>query len=230
MIEYWYTIIRNIRKIFLTDTSNKEGAVNMNIKQKLTLAFAVIASLPVLLVAVLIILNVRDGARDNFIDSTGREVRQVENAMQLFFEGISQNVAYLAEHPQLQGIDGSLKRYLSSDAAQIPLGPQDQQVFALFAGLAKAHPAYTYLSLGTEQGGYLFWPGDPKLASYDPRTRPWYTTAMANPGKTLRTDAYYWAADDVVLVSTVRSFNNQLGSNAGVVNIDVSLKDRKSVV
>jgi methyl-accepting chemotaxis protein len=202
----------------------------MNIKQKLTMAFAVIASLPVLLVAVLIILNVRDGARDTFIDSTGREVRQVENAMQLFFEGISQNVAYLAEHPQLQGIDGSLKRYLSSDAAQIPVGPQDQQVFSLFAGLAKAHPAYTYLSLGTQEGGYLFWPGDPKLASYDPRTRPWYKTAMANPGKTLRTDAYYWAADDVVLVSTVRSFNNQLGSNAGVVNIDVSLKQLTDLV
>ena len=59
----------------------------MNIKQKLTLAFAVIASLPVLLVAALIIVNVREGARDTFTDSTGREVRQVENAMQLFFEG-----------------------------------------------------------------------------------------------------------------------------------------------
>nr|WP_065616173.1 methyl-accepting chemotaxis protein [Pseudomonas moraviensis] len=202
----------------------------MNIKQKLTLAFAVIASLPVLLVAALIILNVREGARDTFTDSTGREVRQVENAMQLFFEGISQNVAYLAEHPQLQSIDASLKRYLSSDAAQVPMGPQDQQLFKLFDGLAKAHPAYTYLSLGTEQGGYLFWPGDAQLANYDPRTRPWYKTAMANPGKTLRTEAYYWAADDVVLVSTVRSFNNQLGSNAGVVNIDVSLKQLTDLV
>ncbi|SDS89394.1 methyl-accepting chemotaxis protein [Pseudomonas sp. Z003-0.4C(8344-21)] len=202
----------------------------MNIKQKLTMAFAVIASLPVLLVAALIILNVRDGARDNFVDSTGREVRQVENAMQLFFEGISQNVAYLAEHPQLQSIDASLKRYLSSGAAQVSMGPQDQQLFKLFAGLAKAHPAYTYLSLGTEQGGYLFWPGDAQLANYDPRTRPWYKTAMANPGKTLRTEAYYWAADDVVLVSTVRSFNNQLGSNAGVVNIDVSLKQLTDLV
>ena len=68
----------------------------MNIKQKLILAFAVIASLPVMLVAVLIILNVRHEARDGFIDSSGREIRQVDNAMQLFFEGISQNVSYLA--------------------------------------------------------------------------------------------------------------------------------------
>ncbi|KAB0495649.1 methyl-accepting chemotaxis sensory transducer with Cache sensor [Pseudomonas vancouverensis] len=202
----------------------------MNIKQKLTLAFAVIASLPVLLVAVLIILNLRNEAREAFTDSSAREIRQVETAMQLFFEGISQNVAYLAEHPQLQAIDGHLKRYLGSDAAQVPMGEQDQRVFQLFAGLAKSHPAYAYLSLGTEEGGYVFWPGDPKLAGYDPRTRPWYKTALANPGKTLRTDAYYWAADDVVLVSTVRSFSNQLGSHGGVVNIDVSLKQLTDLV
>nr|WP_312496564.1 methyl-accepting chemotaxis protein [Pseudomonas cremoris] len=198
----------------------------MNIKQKLILAFAVIASLPVILVAVLIILNVRHEARDSFVDSSGREIRQVDNAMQLFFEGISQNVAYLAAHPQLQGINGQVKRYLASDAAQVATGERDQQLFTLFEGLAKSHSAYTYLSLGTEDGGYVFWPGDPALASYDPRTRPWYKTAMAQPGKTLRTEAYYWAADDVVLVSTVQSFNDR----SGVVNIDVSLKQLTDLV
>lgn len=198
----------------------------MNIKQKLILAFAVIASLPVILVAVLIILNVRHEARDRFVDSSGREIRQVDNAMQLFFEGISQNVAYLAAHPQLQGINGQVKRYLASDAAQVATGERDQQLFKLFEGLAKSHSAYTYLSLGTEDGGYVFWPGDPALASYDPRTRPWYKTAMAQPGKTLRTEAYYWAADDVVLVSTVQSFNDR----SGVVNIDVSLKQLTDLV
>ena len=198
----------------------------MNIKQKLILAFAVIASLPVILVAVLIILNVRHEARDSFVDSSGREIRQVDNAMQLFFEGISQNVAYLAAHPQLQGINGQVKRYLASDAAQLATGERDQQLFKLFEGLAKSHSAYTYLSLGTEDGGYVFWPGDPALASYDPRTRPWYKTAMAQPGKTLRTEAYYWAADDVVLVSTVQSFNDR----SGVVNIDVSLKQLTDLV
>lgn len=198
----------------------------MNIKQKLILAFAVIASLPVILVAVLIILNVRHEARDSFVDSSGREIRQVDNAMQLFFEGISQNVAYLAAHPQLQGINGQVKRYLASDAAQVATGERDQQLFKLFEGLAKSHSAYTYLSLGTEDGGYVFWLGDPALASYDPRTRPWYKTAMAQPGKTLRTEAYYWAADDVVLVSTVQSFNDR----SGVVNIDVSLKQLTDLV
>ncbi|MBS7662144.1 methyl-accepting chemotaxis protein [Pseudomonas lalucatii] len=202
----------------------------MNIKQKLTLAFAVIACVPIVLVAVLIVLNLRSEARAGFLDSSGREIRQVDNAMQLFFQGISQNVEFLASHPQLQAIDGALKSYVAPDAAATPMGAQDRRLFELFAGLAASHPAYAYLSLGTREGGYVFWPGDPNLSNYDPRTRPWYRRALAQPGQTQRTEAYYWAADDVVLVSTVRSFANRLGSPGGVVNIDVSLQQLTDIV
>ena len=76
--------------------------------------------------------------------------------MQLVFEGISQSVAYLAAHPQLQSINGDVERYLPSDAAQVAPGKRAQQLFTLFEGLAKRHSAYTYLSLGAENGGYVF--------------------------------------------------------------------------
>ena len=44
----------------------------MNIKQKLTWAFAIIACLPVVLVATLVVLNLRSDAREGFVDSSGR--------------------------------------------------------------------------------------------------------------------------------------------------------------
>ena len=53
----------------------------MNIKQKLTWAFAAIACLPVIVVAVLVVLNVREGAKADFVDSSGREIRQIDNGM-----------------------------------------------------------------------------------------------------------------------------------------------------
>ncbi|MCK9796405.1 methyl-accepting chemotaxis protein [Pseudomonas sp. MAFF 302030] len=202
----------------------------MNIKQKLTWAFAVIACLPVVLVATLVVMNLRNDAKNDFIDGSGREIRQVSNAMQLFFEGISQNVDYLANQPLVKGADGSVKSRVGADAAQIPDSAIDKQLFDLFAALAASHPAYSYVSYGLSSGGYAFWPGDPKMSNYDPRIRPWYKTAMANPGKTLRTAAYYWAGDDAVLVSTVRAVANQLGAQGGVVNIDVSLKQLTEIV
>lgn len=202
----------------------------MNIKQKLTWAFAVIAALPIVLVATLVVINLRGEARDEFLDSSSREIRQVSNAMNLFFQGITQNVDYLASLPQVTGADDKIKKHISADAAQIAPGDQDKALFELFTRLANSHPDYAYVSYGLKDGGYAFWPGDPNMSNYDPRTRPWYQVAMANPGKTLRTAPYYWAGDDAVLVSTVRAVANQLGNPGGVVNIDVSLKGLTEIV
>ena len=202
----------------------------MNIKQKLTWAFAVIAALPIVLVATLVVINLRGEARDGFLDSSSREIRQVSNAMNLFFQGITQNVDYLASLPEVTGAGADIKKHISADAAQVPTGEQDKVLFELFTRLANSHSDYAYVSYGLKDGGYAFWPGDPSMSNYDPRTRPWYQTAMANPGKTLRTAPYYWAGDDAVLVSTVRAVANQLGNPGGVVNIDVSLKGLTEIV
>ncbi len=202
----------------------------MNIKQKLTWAFAVIACLPVVLVATLVVINLRSDAEDGFVDGSGREIRQVANAMQLFFEGISQNIDYLAAQPLITQAGDNLKTWMSAEAAKAPEGEQDKRIFELFAAMAASHPAYSYVSYGVSNGGYVSWPADLKLANYDPRVRPWYKTAQANPGKTLRTEAYYWASDDAVLVSTVRSLANQLGPQGGVVAVDVSLKQLTEIV
>ncbi|MBF6035581.1 methyl-accepting chemotaxis protein [Pseudomonas sp. P155] len=202
----------------------------MNIKQKLTWAFAIIACLPVVLVATLVVMNLRSDARDSFVDSSGREIRQVSNAMQLFFDGISQNVDYLAAQPLIKNTDDSLKTYMGANAESIPQGEMDKKVFAFLQDLGNAHPAYAYAIVGTAAGGYVSWPDDPKLNNYDPRQRPWYKAAQAKPGKPLRTAAYYWAQDDATYVSTVRTIDNKLGSNGGVVSIDVTLKQLTEIV
>jgi methyl-accepting chemotaxis protein len=202
----------------------------MNIKQKLTWAFAIIACLPVVLVATLVVLNLRSDAKDNFVDGSGREIRQVSNAMQLFFDGISQNVDYLATQPLIKNSDDSLKTYMSANAESIPQGESDKKVFALLQDLGNSHPAYAYAILGTAAGGYVSWPDDAKLSNYDPRQRPWYKAAQAKPGKPFRTEAYYWAQDDATYVSTVRTIDNKLGTNGGVVSIDVTLKQLTEIV
>ncbi|MNF48854.1 Methyl-accepting chemotaxis protein PctB [compost metagenome] len=49
-------------------------------------------------------------------------------------------------------------------------------------------------------------------------------------GSTVRTGAYYWAPDDMVLVSTVRTINDASGAPVGVVGVDVSLKQLTELV
>ncbi|WP_432263942.1 hypothetical protein [Pseudomonas fluorescens] len=163
----------------------------MNIKQKLTWAFAAIACVPVILVAMLVVLNLREGALANFLDSSGREIRQIDNGMKQFFDGISQNVEYFAKDARVIAAR-DLKNYSGADATQPPLTETNRQLLEIFDRFAKSHPNTRYLSVATDDGGFAGWPDDKTIVNYDPRLRPWYKTAMSAPGTTLRTDSYYW--------------------------------------
>ncbi|MBP2869968.1 methyl-accepting chemotaxis protein [Pseudomonas sp. SWRI144] len=201
----------------------------MNIKQKLTWAFAAIACVPVILVAVLVVLNLREGAVTNFLDSSGREIRQIDNGMKQFFDGISQNVEYFAKDPRISAAR-DLKNYSGAGAAQIPLTETNRQLLEIFDRFAKSHPNTAYLSVATDDGGFAGWPDDKTIANYDPRVRPWYKTAMSAPGTTLRTDAYYWAPDDVTLICTVHTITDANGKIVGAMGIDVSLHQLTELV
>nr|WP_312935842.1 methyl-accepting chemotaxis protein [Pseudomonas sp.] len=201
----------------------------MNIKHKLTWAFAVIAGLPIAVVAAIVVLNLRDEARDDFVENSGREIRQVGNAMNIFFKGIDENVEFLAAQPMLGTLSNDFNKYMAAKPSY-DLTPQSQEVLAYFDRMAKTHKNYAYVSYAVADGGYVGWPNSQKLDGYDPRVRPFYKSAMATPGKPVRSAAYYWAADDIVLMATGMTVANTFGANGGVVNVDVSLNGLTDIV
>ena len=111
----------------------------MNIRQKLTWGFAAIACVPVVLVAIVVVINLREQAREDFLDSSNREIRQIDNAMNQFFDAIAQNVEYLAKSDLLRNTE-NLKNYSAADAAQVPLPASNQ-----------APVSYTHLTLPTKR-------------------------------------------------------------------------------
>ena len=203
--------------------------VSMKIKNKLVLAFVSVAFIPVSLVAVISVMNTRTQAVDQFIDGSTREIRQIDGNIRQFFDGTLQNVDQMATDPVYTAVD-SLKNYQPADAASQPMPAAAQDVINRFARFGATHPAAAILSIGLEDGTYAKWPDDPQLAKYDPRTRPWYKAAMASPGKTVRTPAYYYDKDDVALVGTARALLDNAGKAKGVFVVSVSLKNLTELV
>ena len=202
--------------------------VSMKIKNKLVLAFVSVAFIPVSLVAVISVMNARTEAVDQFIDGSTREIRQIDGNIRQFFDGTLQNVDQMATDSVYTSVN-TLKNYQPADAASQPMPAEAQTVIERFARYGATHPAAAILSIGLEDGTYAKWPDDPQLAKYDPRTRPWYKAAMASPGKTVRTPAYYYDKDDVALVGTARALLEN-GKAKGVFVVSVSLKKLTELV
>ncbi len=205
----------------------------MTISQKLISAFIATITLPLLIISVLMVNQLIDKAYADFTDASNREVRQIDNAIQVFFREIAKNVVYLTEKSVLQNADSQVATYMDVAVSQqmTPLSNSqiERDVFSLFDEFANSHQGISYIYFGNEQGGYIQWPQGPSQANYDPRPRPWYRTGIEGNGKAVRTKAYYWEPDDATIISTVKTITNN-GQLVGVAGMDVSLKGLTEMV
>ena len=86
----------------------------MNISKKLKLSFASAIALPLIIIAVLVITQLRQQALDNFAELSEREARQVDNGISMFFDEIEKNVDYLASHSAILDAEQGVKTHMQS--------------------------------------------------------------------------------------------------------------------
>ncbi|KAF7785584.1 methyl-accepting chemotaxis protein [Pseudoalteromonas rubra] len=205
----------------------------MTISQKLRLAFIVAIVSPILIIAVLIVSQTRQLALDKFVEMSGREALQVDNGIGMFFDEIAKNVEFLATNPKLTRAQSDVQVYTGNSTATAlnsRAGSETEQaVYDLFERFGDTHPGIAYIYFGNTEGGYIQWPQGEVSANYDPRPRPWYRSGQAANGQTAMTDAYYWAPDDMAIVSTVRSVRSN-GREIGVTGMDVSLQGLTKII
>ncbi|WP_105166600.1 methyl-accepting chemotaxis protein [Pseudoalteromonas sp. T1lg23B] len=205
----------------------------MSISQKLRLAFISAIVLPLLIIAGLMISQTRQASLDNFAQLANREALQIDNGISMFFGEIAKNVDYLASHPKILAARTQVKTYLNTSAATQLNSMQNHEIeksaYQQFELFGQTHPGISYIYMGNVEGGYIQWPQGEVNARYDPRTRPWYQTGEHSNGETTRTDAYYWAPDDMVIVSTVKAIKDN-GRVIGVQGMDVSLSGLTDIV
>jgi methyl-accepting chemotaxis protein len=204
----------------------------MTIRSKLIAAFIAVTLIPILIITVFVTNKAMTHEREQFKQSSFKQIHEVDNAFSLFLTGVTENVKLLTQMKLLKAADDSLNTYVAAGSATkmtAPPGGVGADIYALFEQMGNSHPAYAYVYMGTSDGHYLQWPDSGISANYDPRTRPWFKTGVSVNGKPTRTQAYLFAEDNSTIVSTVSTFTDYKGGT-GVIGLDVSLKKLTEVV
>ncbi|HJV46937.1 MAG TPA: methyl-accepting chemotaxis protein, partial [Bacillota bacterium] len=200
-----------------------------SLRTKLVVMFLTILLLTIIPISIIVNMKVRDQLTENYLSSSQEKIIQVDHSINLFFDAIDKNVSYLSENPTTKKADNTLSQYMDKTAASdlnmaaSKNGGIEKEIYDVFLQFAKSHPELAYVYLGTKSGGYVQWPEGKVSEKYDPRSRPWYQKAMGNSGQVVRTEAYYWAADNLSLISTAKTIKNEKGEVIGAIGMDVAL-------
>ena len=216
--------IKNIKNMFFN-----------SIKFKLIVVLLLIALVPLGIVSYFQIRNVENMIEDSFVESTKREVSQVDNAINLYFEQLKSNTRFLVENEYIKQVEDNVTKYLNNQNDSLMMTPSEnggveEDIYYLFDDFAKTHPEVSYIYIGTKYGGMIQHPEGVVGSNYDPRERPFYEVALANEGQVVLTEPYYWEADDTINIGAVSTFNNSDGEFIGVLGIDIGLNSLTNLI
>ncbi|MFW5981355.1 MAG: methyl-accepting chemotaxis protein [bacterium] len=206
-----------------------------SLRSKMIVLTLLLAVIPLIGLVFFATYNFREQAETDFVASTDRELSQIDNTLGTFFSGIDENAEYLATDTLIKNADDSITDYLKAETTSerdmdpIAAGGIEADIYQRYEHFANTHPETAYVYMATTEGGYIQWPAGSVPENYDPASRPYYQLAMDNPGETKRTEPYYWSADDTIIISTVRTIEDQ-GEIIGVQGLDVNLDNLTDMV
>lgn len=207
----------------------------ISFKTKLLVYSLLLSLLPMILIGFIVNDRVSETTEKDYINSSEREIKQVDNALSIYFESIRENAMLLATNPAVVHSDSSITSYVNeTEGDSIDMTPskneeKEKAIFDVFSRFGDTHPAAAYIYMGTTDGGYIQYPEGPTVPGFNPTDRPWYTTAVEEPGKVKLTSAYAATGLDGVIVSNVVTIE-QNGKQKGVLGIDVSLEGLTSII
>ncbi|MDI7743617.1 methyl-accepting chemotaxis protein [Lysinibacillus fusiformis] len=204
-------------------------------KVKFLIYSLLLSLVPIILIGYFVNKTVSERTEKDYINFSEKEINQVDNGISMYFETIRENVSLLANNPFVQNADSSITSYkevagdASIDMTPSANGEKEKAIFDVFSQFGKSHPNAAYVYMGTADGGYVQYPEGPTTAGFDPRERPWYTTAIEEPGKVKLTSAYAATGIEGIIVSNVVTIEKD-GKQMGVLGLDVSLEGLTDII
>ena len=130
----------------------------MNIRSKLITAFLVAVTVPIIVLVVTTTVQTFTQSRNYFVNSASQEIKQIDNAFELFFEGMKEHVRYLADDERVKAAANTpITNYINRSADMTPRsnGVVEKAIYDFHGQFREKHPNLLNVYMGTESGGFI---------------------------------------------------------------------------
>ncbi len=208
----------------LDDSPNSKRG---SIRNRLLIFWTVTILILVLSVSIVIGLYLRKVFLEEFQHDMHVDSELISHEIESFFTGAKEMITTISENSQVREADESFNTYFSktesSDVTTIEKSPVEKNIYDFFETIDRNNDDYVCVFMGTKFGGYTSTCDVNLSGGYDPRKRPWYTSASENFGKPMVAKAYQSTVGSAV-ISLSHSLVSNDGEHIGNVAIEVTLK------
>lgn len=172
--------------------------------------------------------SVKKSINEDIAEHYAQHFSVVNHYFQTFYDEISADLLTLAADERVRTRDDSqFTSFLNAnpDSFEYHYSDQEQAIITLFYNVLVNHPQMNSVYMGRENGSFVRAVPRTSATQYDPRERPWYQSAIENPGTVQITPAYSSVTNSDVNIAFVVTLQDENGIAYGVVGIDVTLSE-----
>ncbi|MFW5500840.1 MULTISPECIES: methyl-accepting chemotaxis protein [unclassified Maridesulfovibrio] len=205
----------------------------MKIRTRMILAIVLPMIISVGVVMFTVSMQFDSTAEDSYRKTAGQELKLINNYIAEILKKAENVSRFVAGLDETKSAMGRWTKYFELDGpskpAQYATDQTEIMVNRLANDLMKANPAFAYVYLGFEDGGYTQDGSETLKNSYDPRKRPWYEQGKNSPKESTLLSAYM-TTEGFPNIGMVTKIKDKSGSFIGVSAVDISLGDLTKII
>jgi sigma-B regulation protein RsbU (phosphoserine phosphatase) len=200
----------------------------MSIRTRLILAFTICLCLACASIATLAFTLTKSSADESFQALATSQLERVEERINTFLEPGVMSVKYLSGLDLVRESKGRLTSYLETTETTTLFyenyTPYEQRIYDEFIRVHNTNANFGLVFMSNADGQFTQAPeGHILFSGYDPRQRPWYLEAMADPADVTVTSPYL-TTDGGMACSIVSKTYDPSGKFLGLLVVDYSLQ------
>jgi PAS domain S-box-containing protein len=200
----------------------------MKISHKILLIYGAVSLLLVAVTGGFLYQGLKNDKYRTIYREFQHQLKQVDFVLTSFFNQVGNDLKALALNETVRSRDDDrFTNFTAADAAtfRYHIGETERAVVHIFDIYRRTHPYANSVYMGRENGSFVRSHKRNQPTRYDPRTRPWYRKAKANPGRIIRTEPYASVTSLDVNIGVATPLQDEEGEVYGVVGIDITLAD-----
>lgn len=207
-----YLVNYEIKDVFLMRYGGQLVFKINSVRNKLIANIMLFCVIPFIVGSIYIDQLITEKVRQNYIENANDAMGR------LHFKIYERIIQPACEMASMVALDKTTVQLVNDIGKRIVSGKPDVNYkgFQYFDVFNKAHEDAPVMALGTEQGGYMLYPGLFTESDYDPRTRPWYQAALRNKGKPVVSEPYIRIPNNDLMISIAQSIESG-GDTIGVI-------------
>lgn len=213
-----------------TDTERglQMNAYSNTMQKKIGLGLFLVGVIPLILLGSVGYFKVKTHSFEYIQRFYSTQLYHISHSIETLLADTSYDINYLAGNALIRDKnDDDFTTFLKADEKTFiyRMGKTERAIVALLRGYQETHPYINSVYMGRENGSFVRSHPRPRPTQYDPRIRPWYRTAMANPDIAVQTQPYRSLTSEDINIGIAKALVDENHHIYGVIGADITLKN-----